>query len=44
MKTSKSYFEQLLHSSQDQIKSLSVKIVAALPFMCSIIKFFHLKY
>ena len=45
MKTSKYHFEQLLHSNQDQIKlSLSVKIVAALPFMRSIIKILHLKY
>ena len=44
MTTSKSYFQQLLHSRQDQIKRLSVKIVVALPFICSIIKIFHLKY
>ena len=32
-------------SNQDQIKiSLSVKIVVALTFMCSIIKILHLKY
>ena len=31
--------------NQDQIKiSLSVKIMAALNFMCSIIKILHLKY
>ena len=31
--------------NQDQIKiSLSVKVVVALNFMCSIIKIFHLKY
>ena len=45
MTTSKSRFKQLLHSNQDQIKiSLSVKIVVALTFMCSIIKILHLKY
>ena len=45
MTTSKSHFKQLLHSNQDQIKiSLSVKIVFALPFMCSNIKILHLKH
>ena len=44
MTTSKSHFKQLLHSNLDQIKSLRVKIVVTLPFMCSFIKILHLKY
>ena len=44
MTTSKSHFKQLLHSNQDQIKILSVKIEVVLTLMCLIIKILHLKY